>query len=111
MHLFLSPGLLTFPFRAGATAAAAAAPPLYNKLQLVNQDEEGSHEEALGFHGTLLRIDPALTGRQSTDQRPKRSTQNTPSGVHSKSGHETRGSLMVSWLFVMNKYNSIMSKV
>lgn len=52
------PRLLTFPFRPGQLPLSCITDT--NCSWLIRM--RGSHEEALGFHGTLLRIDPALTG-------------------------------------------------
>lgn len=47
----------------------------------------GSHEEALGFHGTPLRIDPPLSGTSQT-RYTNTPCELLPVGVHSNSGHE-----------------------
>lgn len=52
------PRLLTFPSRPRQLLLNCITDTNYSCLIRIR----GSHEEALGFHGTLLRIDPALTG-------------------------------------------------
>lgn len=52
------PRLLTCSFRPEQLLLDCTTDTNYSWLIRIR----GSHEEALGFHGTLLRIDPALTG-------------------------------------------------
>lgn len=56
------PILLTFPIRPRQLLLDCATHTDCSWLIRIR----GSHEEALGFHGTLLRIDPPLSGTSPT---------------------------------------------
>lgn len=83
LHNVSRPRLLTFPFRPGQLLLNCTTDTNYSWLIRIR----GSHEEALGFHGTLLRIDPPLSGSSLIKDTNTLPVVSTVSRVMGPQGH------------------------